>query len=84
MIKSLSDLQGREGINKWLLENRRKFSNLIYHFSEDTNNDRVEKFETAKLRALFVMLSDGPTRSVSNTLNAVFALCREKIPQRLS
>ena len=77
--KELTEFKDRKGIDDWLQNHRREYSNLIYHFSEDSNNDKVEKFEKAKLRLLFVMLSDGPTRSVSNTLNAVFALCRQKV-----
>lgn len=77
--REITEFKDREGTDKWLKEHRREYDKLIYHFSEDDNNDKASKFETAKLRLLFVMLSDGPTRSVSNTLNAVFALCRQKV-----
>lgn len=71
----------KENIESFLSKNGRSLQNPEFYFGIDNNQDLVENFQDDRLKILVIMLSDGPTKEVSNTFNALSYLVHKDLGQ---
>lgn len=64
-------------VEDFLRQHGRDLESLEFCYSKDSNINSPELFNTAKLRVLFVFLSPGITRSVSNTFTVLHHYLRK-------
>lgn len=67
----------REQIEQFIVQNRRVLPGMEYYYTKDTNQDRFDDWDRAKLKVLVVFGSTGETRSVSNTFTCLNLLLHE-------
>ena len=66
-------------VEDFLRINGRDLESVEFCYSEDSNINRPEGFDEASLRVLFVFLSPGVTRSVSNTFTVLHHYLKERM-----